>query len=61
MLNLQELSLKRDFASAEQAVDIQLIGDWEEQVKEYLADLRVGIASLNADPQDPEDQQEIFE
>lgn len=27
----------------------------------YLADLQVGIASLNDDPQSPEDEQEIFE
>jgi len=35
--------------------------DWEERVKEYLADLQAGIASLNDDPHSPEDQQEIFE
>ena len=60
-LTLQELSLKHDLDTVGQAVNIQLLDDWEERVKEYLADLQVGIASLNDDPQNPEDEQEIFE
>jgi hypothetical protein len=39
----------------------QLFDNWEEQVREYLADLQVGIDSLNTDPQAPEDEQEIYE
>lgn len=60
-LTLQEVNLKRDLESVGQAVDIQLFGDWEEKVEEYLTDLKVGIASLNDDPQSPEDKLEIFE
>lgn len=60
-LTFQELSLKHDLETIGQAVNIQLLDDWEEQVKEYLADLQVGIGSLNDDPQSPEDEQEIFE
>ena len=60
-LTLQELSLKQGLASVEQAVNIQLLEDWEDRVREYLADLQVGIASLNYDPQGAEDEQEIFE
>jgi DNA invertase Pin-like site-specific DNA recombinase len=60
-LELQEISLKRDFASIEQSINIHLLDGWEERVEEYLADLQVGIESLNADPQSPEDEQEIFE
>jgi hypothetical protein len=60
-LTLQEVSLKRDLASIEQSINIHLSGDWEEQVREYLADLQVAIASLNDPPQVPEDRQEIFE
>ena len=60
-LTLQELSLKRDIEWVEQAANIQLVGSWEERVKEYLEDLQVGITSLNDEPESPEDQQEIFE
>ena len=42
-------------------MNIQLLDDWEEIVREYLADLQVGIASLDWDPQSAEDEQEIFE
>ena len=59
-MTLQELSLKRDLASVRQAVNIHLLGDWEAKVKEYLADLRAGLESLNAIPQNDEEGQEIF-
>ena len=57
----QELSLKRDYVSIGQAVNIQALGDWEAKVKEYLADLQIGLDSLNATPQNDEEMQEIFE
>jgi hypothetical protein len=60
-LNLQELSLKREFASIEQAVNIHLLGDWEGQVIEYLADLQMGLGSLNTAPQSEGERQKIFE
>ena len=60
-LTLQELSLKREFASIGQAINIQLAGDWEGQVIEYLADLQMGLDSLNTAPQYEEERQEIFE
>ena len=59
-LTLQELSLKREFASIEQAVNIHLLGDWEMQVIEYLPDLQMGLDSLNAAPQSEEERQEIL-
>ena len=61
MLNAQELSLKHDLASVSQGINIQLFDDWEEHVREYLADLQVGIDSFNSHPQSAEDEQEIFE
>ncbi len=60
-LTLQELSLKREYANIGQAVNIYALGDWEAKVKEYLADLQAGLESLNATPQNDEEQQEIFE
>lgn len=60
-LTLQELSLKREFASIKQAVNIHLLGDWEGQVIEYLADLQMGLESLNTAPQNDEERQEIFQ
>lgn len=61
MLTLQELSLKRELTSIGQAVNIHLSGDWEGEVKEYLADLQAGLDSLNAAPQSEEERREIFE
>jgi site-specific DNA recombinase len=59
-MNLQDLSLKRELASIDQAVNIHLLGDWEAKVREYLYDLQAGLESLNAAPQDDEERQEIF-
>jgi len=60
-LTLQELSLKREFASIEQAVNIHLLGDWERHVIKYLPDLlQMGLDSLNAAPQSEEERQEIL-
>lgn len=38
-----------------------VLGDWEANVSEYLADLQTGLESLNAAPQTEEERQEIFE
>jgi hypothetical protein len=60
-MNFQELGLKRDLSSIEQAVNINSLGDWETEVREYLADLRAGLESLNAEPESEEERKEIFE
>jgi site-specific DNA recombinase len=60
-LTLQELSLKREYTSIGQAVNIHALGDWEARVIEYLADLQAGLDSLNTMPQSDEERQEIFE
>jgi len=39
----------------------KLLGDWEAKVKEYLADLQIGITLLDTNPQSPVNRQEIFE
>ena len=57
VLTLQEISLKREFVSIEQAVNMHLLGDWEGQVIEYLADLQMGLDLLNAAPQSGEERQ----
>ena len=59
-LTLQKLRLKREFVSIEQAVNIHLLGDCEEQIIEYVADLQIGLNSLNTAPQNEEERQEIF-
>jgi hypothetical protein len=60
-LTFQELGLKRDLSSIEQAVNINSLGDWETEVREYLADLSAGLESLNTEPQSEEERKEIFE
>jgi hypothetical protein len=60
-LTLQKLSLKREYANIEQAINIDALGDWEAKVREYIADLQAGLESLNSFPQNDRDRQEIFE
>ena len=43
IITLQELGLKREFASIGQVENIYSLNDWEAKVKEYLADLQAGI------------------
>ena len=59
-LSLQESNLKRELGSIGQAVNIHLSGDWEEKIREYLADLHIGLESLNTAPQNEEERLEIF-
>ncbi|HET7144562.1 MAG TPA: hypothetical protein VFI68_11125 [Anaerolineales bacterium] len=61
VMNVQELSLKREYKSIGQAVNIYVLGDWEAKIKEYLADLQTGLDSLDAVPVNDEERQEIFE
>jgi hypothetical protein len=60
-LTLQELSLRCDLESITQAVNIQLLDDWEERVSKYMAELQAGFVSLNWENQGAEDEQEIYE
>ena len=59
-LGLQELTLKRELASLGNTTKIYLMDDWETKVEEYLQDLKAGIDSLNSEPENQEDRQEIF-
>jgi hypothetical protein len=59
-MDMQVLSLKRELASIEQVVSIHLLADWEASVKEYLADLKAGLESLNATPKTEVERREIF-
>jgi len=60
-LDLQELSLKQDLATVLEQAQIHYSEDWEEHVRDYLADLQLGVASLDFEDGSPEDAQEIFE
>lgn len=59
-MSLQELSLKRELTSIGNAIDINTLENWDDQVREYFADLQLGLESLNAAPQNDEERQEIF-
>jgi hypothetical protein len=56
-----EYKLKDEYADIGQAVNTHALGDWETRVIEYLADLQVGLDSLNVIPQNDEERLEIFE
>jgi hypothetical protein len=56
-----EERLKRRLTALEQEIDTYARLDWEEKVKEYVANLQVGIEGLNnANPKTPEEQHRVF-
>ena len=56
-----EERLKSRLATLEQEIETSAGLDWEEKVKDYVADLQVGIEELNrAIPTTPEEQHRIF-
>jgi citrate synthase len=56
-----EERLKRRLAALEQEIYTYARLDWEEKIKEYVADLQAGIEGLNkAIPKTPEEQHRIF-
>lgn len=59
-LALQELNLKRDLTTCNDIVQSALLNNWDQQAREYLEDLRFGIAALNAAPQTEEERHELF-
>jgi len=59
-LTLQELTLKRDLMSVDNAIDANFLQNWDGRVREYFVDLQVGLESLNAAPRSDEERQEIF-
>lgn len=60
-LTFQEVSLKNEFPSLGEAVNIGALEDWESKVVEFLADLKAGIDELKTvAPQTPEEQHEVF-
>ncbi len=56
-----EERLKRRLTTLEQEIDTYARSDWEEKVKEYVANLQAGIEGLNrATPKTPEEQHRVF-
>ena len=56
-----EERLKRRLIGIEQEMDPYARLDWEEKVKEYVANLQAGIRELNkAIPKTPEEQHRVF-
>ncbi len=56
-----EERLKRRLATLEQEIDTYARLDWEEKVKDYVADLQAGIEELNNTiPQTPDEQHRVF-
>ncbi|MBI5963729.1 MAG: hypothetical protein HY863_09665, partial [Chloroflexi bacterium] len=56
-----EERLKRRLTALEQEIDTYARLDWEEKIKEYVANLQAGIEGLNkANPKTPEEQHRVF-
>jgi site-specific DNA recombinase len=60
-LTFQELEIKREMVAYQQIVDLRLLDNWDDKVREYFRDLQEGIESLNTAPQSDEERREIFE
>lgn len=60
-VTMQEVSLKRDLTSLGQAIDTNLLDNWEYKFNEYLADLQVAMDELKkAAPQTVEERHRVF-
>lgn len=57
-LTIQEAGIKRELASHGFAVQLAALEGWEDQVREYLDDIRAGLDSLNTPPQSDEEAHE---
>ena len=60
-MTLQETILNNDLLSIEQSVNVQFLDNWETSIQNYLADLQIGLDSLNLAPQSDEEWKEVFE
>jgi len=60
-MSLLEASLKRDLNTLQETINVQLLENWEDKVKQYLADLQVGIQALNDIQTSPRKQIEVIE
>ncbi|MBI5296848.1 MAG: hypothetical protein HY869_15315 [Chloroflexi bacterium] len=60
-LTYQELTLRRELSTLGEAININALENWEENVAEFLADLKAGVDELKTvAPQIPEERHEIF-
>ncbi len=60
-MSMQEVNLKRELASLGQAINTNMLDNWEAKFEEYMKDLRAGIDELrNAAPQTAEERHRIF-
>lgn len=60
-LTFQEVTLKQELATLGETININALNNWEENVVEFLADLRAGVEELKiAAPQTPEEQHDVF-
>jgi DNA invertase Pin-like site-specific DNA recombinase len=60
-LTYQEVTLRRELSTLGEAININALENWEENVAEFLADLKAGVDELKTvAPQTPEEQHEIF-
>ena len=58
---MQEVNLKTELASLGQAINTNMLTNWEAKFNEYLDDLRAGIEELkNAAPETSEERHRVF-
>lgn len=60
-MSIREVDLKKQLNAIQDAVDAQLLVDWEGKVQQYLADLKEGIQALHRMPEAPAEQRRVVE
>lgn len=60
-LKIQEMQKRQQLAEKQDLIQLSASADWDKQLREYLEDLRSGVESLNAAPDNDEEWREIFE
>jgi hypothetical protein len=62
VLTLQELSLKKELAECGEIVKLGALEGWEDEAREYLADIQAALEWHNKSaPQSEEERREMFE
>ena len=60
-ITAQQEYTKRELAKLDQVYDIDGLDDWEVAVTKYLADLRLGLALVNKEPETEKEKLEQFQ
>lgn len=60
-LVMQEISTRARLADSQRIIEIAFAGQWEQEARGFLADVKAGIAAINLVPETEDERREAFE